>query len=162
VVWSIRAGGMDRPSHHQNHTLLGHSPPASQAGRRVGPALYSFRPLYLLLTESTQSQSRKPTLFCFRCNWLHPPPPITQLANICKVAVLPDRHGWREEANSDDCKKAWPSLAFFSPMEYRLASCQPCPPYLSLLQVAAYTILKSRPKTIMLRERGEGTARIKA
>jgi hypothetical protein len=23
----------------QNHTLLGHSPPASQAGRRVGPAL---------------------------------------------------------------------------------------------------------------------------
>ncbi len=25
--------------HVQNHTLLGHSPPASQAGRHVGPAL---------------------------------------------------------------------------------------------------------------------------
>ncbi len=25
--------------HVQNHTLLGHSSPASQAGRRVGPAL---------------------------------------------------------------------------------------------------------------------------
>ncbi len=25
--------------HVQNHTLLGHSPPASQEGRRVGPAL---------------------------------------------------------------------------------------------------------------------------
>ncbi len=28
----------------QNHTLLDYSPPASQAGRRVGPALYSLRP----------------------------------------------------------------------------------------------------------------------
>jgi hypothetical protein len=28
--------------HVKNHTLLGHSPPASQAGRRVGPALYSL------------------------------------------------------------------------------------------------------------------------
>ncbi len=25
--------------HVQNHALLGHSPPASQAGRRAGPAL---------------------------------------------------------------------------------------------------------------------------
>ncbi len=32
AVWPVRAGGMqDRPS--------GHSPPASQAGRRVGPVL---------------------------------------------------------------------------------------------------------------------------
>jgi hypothetical protein len=28
--------------HVENHTLLGHSPPASQAGRRVGPALDSL------------------------------------------------------------------------------------------------------------------------
>jgi hypothetical protein len=33
-----RHGVMDRPS-STNHTLLGQSPPASQAGRRVGPAL---------------------------------------------------------------------------------------------------------------------------
>jgi hypothetical protein len=44
VVWSIRALGMDCPS-RTNHTLLGpvlgqgHSPSASQAGRRVGSAL---------------------------------------------------------------------------------------------------------------------------
>ncbi len=36
--WCKRSGGMDRPS-RSNHTLLGHSPPASQAGRRIGPAL---------------------------------------------------------------------------------------------------------------------------
>ncbi len=35
---AIRIGGMERPS-RTNHTLLGHTPPASQAGRRVGPAL---------------------------------------------------------------------------------------------------------------------------
>jgi hypothetical protein len=33
----VRAGRMDH--HIQNHILLGRSPPASQAGRRVGPAL---------------------------------------------------------------------------------------------------------------------------
>jgi hypothetical protein len=32
------SGGMDL-HHVQNHTLLGHSPPAKQAGRRVGAAL---------------------------------------------------------------------------------------------------------------------------
>jgi hypothetical protein len=32
VVWSVRAGGMDRPSRTKSH-------PASQAGRPVGPAL---------------------------------------------------------------------------------------------------------------------------
>ncbi len=33
-----KAGGI-RPVHHvQNHTCRGHSPPARQAGRRVGPA----------------------------------------------------------------------------------------------------------------------------
>jgi hypothetical protein len=36
-VLSVRAGGMDRPL--QNQTLLGLSPSASQAGRRVGSAL---------------------------------------------------------------------------------------------------------------------------
>jgi hypothetical protein len=41
VVLSVREDGMDRPlrTKVQNHTLLGHSPPASQAVRRVGPAL---------------------------------------------------------------------------------------------------------------------------
>ncbi len=41
AVWPVRAGGMDRPSRTkcQNHTLMGHSPPASHAGRRVGPSL---------------------------------------------------------------------------------------------------------------------------
>jgi hypothetical protein len=38
VMWSIMAGRIDR-HHVQNHTLLGHSPPASQAGRRAGTAL---------------------------------------------------------------------------------------------------------------------------
>jgi hypothetical protein len=36
VVWSVKAGGM-AVHHVQNHTLHGHSPPASQAGRHVGP-----------------------------------------------------------------------------------------------------------------------------
>ncbi len=36
-----KAGGTARPSRTKSH-LLGHSPPASQAGRRVGPALYTF------------------------------------------------------------------------------------------------------------------------
>jgi hypothetical protein len=31
AAWTVR--------HAQNHTLLGHSPPASQAGRRVRPTL---------------------------------------------------------------------------------------------------------------------------
>ncbi len=31
VAWTVH--------HVQNHTLLGHSPPASHAGRRVGPSL---------------------------------------------------------------------------------------------------------------------------
>ncbi len=31
ATWTVR--------HVRNHTLLGHSPAASQAGRRVGPAL---------------------------------------------------------------------------------------------------------------------------
>jgi hypothetical protein len=31
----------------QNHTLLGHSPPARQAGRRVGPALFPSASLAL-------------------------------------------------------------------------------------------------------------------
>jgi hypothetical protein len=38
VVWFVRAGGMDLPPRIQNHTLLGHSPPDSQAGRRVALA----------------------------------------------------------------------------------------------------------------------------
>jgi hypothetical protein len=38
-----KAVGTVRPSHTKSH-LLAHSPPASQAGRRVGPALYSLRP----------------------------------------------------------------------------------------------------------------------
>jgi hypothetical protein len=34
------ANGVHWTVHHvQNHTLLGHSPPTSQAGRRVGPFL---------------------------------------------------------------------------------------------------------------------------
>ncbi len=33
--------GTARPSRTKSH-LLGHSPPASQAGRCVGPALYAF------------------------------------------------------------------------------------------------------------------------
>jgi hypothetical protein len=32
VAWTVHDS-----IHVQNHTLLGHSPPASQAGRRVGP-----------------------------------------------------------------------------------------------------------------------------
>jgi hypothetical protein len=36
-----KAGGTARPSRTKSH-LLGHSPPASQAGRRVGQALYTF------------------------------------------------------------------------------------------------------------------------
>jgi hypothetical protein len=35
--------------HMQNHTLLGHSPPDSQTGRRVGPAL---QPSASLVTET--------------------------------------------------------------------------------------------------------------
>jgi hypothetical protein len=34
AAWSVH--------HVQNLTLLGHSPPTGQAGRRVGPALYSL------------------------------------------------------------------------------------------------------------------------
>jgi hypothetical protein len=38
--WCGPSGQAARTVHHvQNHTLLGHSPPASQAGGRVGPAL---------------------------------------------------------------------------------------------------------------------------
>jgi hypothetical protein len=43
VVWggAFRAGGMDRPSRTKSHpAALDHSPPASQAGRRVESALY--------------------------------------------------------------------------------------------------------------------------
>jgi hypothetical protein len=36
-----KAGGTARPSRRESH-LLGHSPPASQAGRRVGPASIAF------------------------------------------------------------------------------------------------------------------------
>jgi hypothetical protein len=36
----VRQGQKAWTAHHvQNHTLRGHSPPASQAGRRVGPVL---------------------------------------------------------------------------------------------------------------------------
>jgi hypothetical protein len=38
VVQYTRAGGTDRPSHTKS-SLLGHSPPANQVGRRDGPAL---------------------------------------------------------------------------------------------------------------------------
>jgi hypothetical protein len=38
--WCGPSGLVARTVYHvQNHTLLGHSPPASQAGRRVGPVL---------------------------------------------------------------------------------------------------------------------------
>jgi hypothetical protein len=38
--WCCPSGKAAWTVHHvQNHTLLGHSPPASQAARRVGPAL---------------------------------------------------------------------------------------------------------------------------
>jgi hypothetical protein len=38
--WCGLSGKAAWTVHHvQNHTLLTHSPPASQAGRRVGPAL---------------------------------------------------------------------------------------------------------------------------
>jgi hypothetical protein len=43
VAWTVH--------HVKNHTLLGHSPPASQAGRRVGPALYSLA-LGLIVREA--------------------------------------------------------------------------------------------------------------
>jgi hypothetical protein len=40
VKWCGPSGQVAWTVHHvKNHTLLGHSPPASQAGRRVGPAL---------------------------------------------------------------------------------------------------------------------------
>ncbi len=58
ALYSIDRGKWCGPSgqaawtvHHvQNHTLLGHSPPGSQAGRRVGPALYTVRCDELKLT----------------------------------------------------------------------------------------------------------------
>jgi hypothetical protein len=38
--WCGLSGQVERTVHHvQNHNLLGQSPPASQSGRRVGPAL---------------------------------------------------------------------------------------------------------------------------
>jgi hypothetical protein len=40
VVWSVSAGTSEWiVRHEKNHTLLGHSSPASQADRRIGPAL---------------------------------------------------------------------------------------------------------------------------
>jgi hypothetical protein len=40
LIAVVRQSWRHGPVHHvQNHTPLGHSPPASQAGRRVGPAL---------------------------------------------------------------------------------------------------------------------------
>ncbi len=48
VVWSVREAAWT--VHHvpvQNHTLLGHSPSANQAGRRVGPELYSASLVYI-------------------------------------------------------------------------------------------------------------------
>jgi hypothetical protein len=43
--WWGQSGQAAWTAHHvQNHTLLGHSPLANQAGRRVGPALYNLRP----------------------------------------------------------------------------------------------------------------------
>jgi hypothetical protein len=41
VEWSVRAGGMDRPSRTKS---LGHSRPANHAIHCVGPALYGIRP----------------------------------------------------------------------------------------------------------------------
>ncbi len=38
-----KVGDTARPPRTKSH-LPGHSPPASKAGRRVGPALYSLRP----------------------------------------------------------------------------------------------------------------------
>jgi hypothetical protein len=39
VSLPLRAGGMDRPSRIKSHPAVpGHSPPAGQADRRVGPA----------------------------------------------------------------------------------------------------------------------------
>ncbi len=46
-----KAGGTARPSHAKSHPL-GHSPPASQAGRRFGASLYSLR-LHYPMPEST-------------------------------------------------------------------------------------------------------------
>jgi hypothetical protein len=41
--WCGPSGQAAWTVHHvQNHSLLGHSPPASQAGRRVGPSLLAF------------------------------------------------------------------------------------------------------------------------
>jgi hypothetical protein len=40
MVSLVRAGDMDRPSRIKSHPAVpGHSPPASQADHRVGPAL---------------------------------------------------------------------------------------------------------------------------
>ncbi len=39
VVYQGRRHGLSSVHHIQNHTLLGHSPPASQAGRRVASRL---------------------------------------------------------------------------------------------------------------------------
>ena len=53
-MWCGPLGQAAWTVHHvQNHTLMGHSPPASQAGRRVGPALYSLRPLCCHLLPET-------------------------------------------------------------------------------------------------------------
>jgi hypothetical protein len=49
-----KVGGMARPSRTRSH-LPGYSPLASQAGRRVGPALYSLRPHWSQLLSYTDS-----------------------------------------------------------------------------------------------------------
>ncbi len=54
TMWCGPSGQAAWTVHHvQNDTMLGHSPPASQAGRRVGPALYSLRPLCCHLLPET-------------------------------------------------------------------------------------------------------------
>ncbi len=82
--WCGPSGPSAWTVHHvQNHTLLGHSPLASQAGRRVGPALYSLRPMSATHRKYTIT-TKKTYLFCLR--WkaaIGSTPPLTQLANIC-------------------------------------------------------------------------------
>ncbi len=59
--WGGLSGQATWTAHHvQDHTLLGHSPPASQAGRRIGPAssLRAHGPTYA--AQRTIQFSRRP------------------------------------------------------------------------------------------------------
>ncbi len=74
--WCSPSGSAAWTVHHvQNQTLLGHSHPASQAGRRVGPALYSLRPHCPCYSQKVHNHNQENLpFFAFAVIGSTPPP----------------------------------------------------------------------------------------